>query len=374
VVKAIITLLYRKLFLVLASLLVVAGTATIMITTAPVPAHASAPTCPSTLSPGAKDKSLQVVTPTYPWTLSPTTTNPVHLLQQALNSAWYHSYDTLPVKYPNVIHLPIAEDGDFGPITQAAVINYQYAHRQKLSVDGIVGPETWNSLLHPGGCAPAPNSGSTNNGSTTSTCYPNISEGSQDPVAITALQKLLNKHGANLTIDGNFGPATNNAVFAFQKSYWSHDQSEWNGQVGKDTWRALGSCSNGHDEYGSVSNTSSTSSTSKTTTTSSNSSKSSSSATTNSGPPCKAGEVPIYADGQVGCGPSASSTSTMTISSTAYNYCIAGQNGPNSLPYDKTVDCSQPSGSAGQLCENGYWDAHGYSADAYTICSDYNKK
>jgi hypothetical protein len=41
-------------------------------------------------------------------------------------------------------------DGDFGPVTEAAVLRYQKAHG--LVVDGIVGNQTWRSLEQYGGC------------------------------------------------------------------------------------------------------------------------------------------------------------------------------------------------------------------------------
>jgi peptidoglycan hydrolase-like protein with peptidoglycan-binding domain len=45
-------------------------------------------------------------------------------------------------------------DGLFGPRTAAAVWAFQQAHG--LIVDGIVGPQTWHSLLEGTGTTPAP--------------------------------------------------------------------------------------------------------------------------------------------------------------------------------------------------------------------------
>jgi len=47
----------------------------------------------------------------------------------------------------------LATDGIFGPLTQAAVINYQRANG--LSPDGIVGPITWENLMRRCGATPA---------------------------------------------------------------------------------------------------------------------------------------------------------------------------------------------------------------------------
>lgn len=47
----------------------------------------------------------------------------------------------------------LAEDGDFGPLTNSAVRNFQSSHG--LAVDGIVGPKTWGALDSiPAGSAP----------------------------------------------------------------------------------------------------------------------------------------------------------------------------------------------------------------------------
>jgi g-D-glutamyl-meso-diaminopimelate peptidase len=60
----------------------------------------------------------------------------VHYLQQLLVKNGY----------------PVATDGFFGPKTEQAVIKF---HKQnKIAVDGIVGPQTWNLLnaCDAGGC------------------------------------------------------------------------------------------------------------------------------------------------------------------------------------------------------------------------------
>lgn len=40
---------------------------------------------------------------------------------------------------------PLVEDGDFGPATEASVRHYQ--GNEGLTVDGVVGRQTWASLL-----------------------------------------------------------------------------------------------------------------------------------------------------------------------------------------------------------------------------------
>jgi peptidoglycan hydrolase-like protein with peptidoglycan-binding domain len=103
----------------------------------------------------------------------------------------------------------LVTDGDFGPLTLAAVESYQSAHG--LSVDGIVGPDTKASLLGAGGAPGAINLDS-------SACPMDIEEG-QISGCVSELQQLLNNHGAGLVVDGDFGPLTLAAVESFQSSH-----------------------------------------------------------------------------------------------------------------------------------------------------------
>ncbi|MGV9563607.1 peptidoglycan-binding domain-containing protein, partial [Streptomyces sp. NPDC003480] len=96
----------------------------------------------------------------------------------------------------------------FGPATDSAVRSFQSAHG--LTVDGIVGSDTWQALI------------------TT------VQQGSTGP-AVKAVQSQLDAHGASLTVDGNFGPATDSAVRSFQSAHGL----TVDGIVGSDTWQAL---------------------------------------------------------------------------------------------------------------------------------------
>jgi peptidoglycan hydrolase-like protein with peptidoglycan-binding domain len=93
----------------------------------------------------------------------------------------------------------LAVDGKFGPLTQARVEAYQAAHH--LTVDGVVGPQTWGSLLNNAPSAP-PTSG-----------HPNLSAGAKGP-DVAQLQSYL----GSLKVDGDFGPLTQARVKAFQAS------------------------------------------------------------------------------------------------------------------------------------------------------------
>lgn len=113
----------------------------------------------------------------------------------------------------------IPADGQFGPVTRSAVTAFQSA--RGLAADGVVGPQTWPHLVV------------------------EVREGSGGE-AVKAAQTQLNKHGAGLTVDGNFGPRTAAAARSFQ----SAAGLPADGVVGAPTWQALLGGGGGGDPSG----------------------------------------------------------------------------------------------------------------------------
>jgi len=106
---------------------------------------------------------------------------------------------------------PAGVDGDFGPLTKAAVEAFQSS--RGLGADGIVGPQTWPQLII------------------------EVQQGSTGD-AVRAAQSQIHSRGdgANqITIDGVFGPVTDNAVRAFQALLGLSAD----GIVGPQTWNHL---------------------------------------------------------------------------------------------------------------------------------------
>ena len=99
-------------------------------------------------------------------------------------------------------------DAAFGPATTAQVRSFQ--RDNSLVADGIVGPDTWHALIV------------------------DVRSGDRGP-AVTAVQRLLAVHGRPVDVDGMFGPATAEAVGAFQRACHLAPDSV----VGPDTWAAL---------------------------------------------------------------------------------------------------------------------------------------
>jgi lysozyme family protein len=106
-------------------------------------------------------------------------------------------------------------DGMFGPDTLAAVTQFQRAKR--LTVDGIVGPQTWSALLAP------------------VTKKPTLRKGSTGPGVVLLQDKLTALGYACGGSDGKFGNQTLAAVLAYQKDNGLYAD----GIVGPQTWAAL---------------------------------------------------------------------------------------------------------------------------------------
>ena len=113
-------------------------------------------------------------------------------------------------------NLGLVVDGIFGPLTEAAVREFQQG--AGLLVDGIVGPQTWNAL---------PDGGP----------MPLLQEGSTGRV-VRSLQTVLTNGSSGQWgtepqgIDGIFGPHTKSSVEAFQA--WG--AAAVDGIVGDQTW------------------------------------------------------------------------------------------------------------------------------------------
>jgi peptidoglycan hydrolase-like protein with peptidoglycan-binding domain len=126
----------------------------------------------------------------------------VELLQRALRRA---GFDPGPI------------DGGFGSATAAAVRNFQAA--KGISVDGVVGPPTWQALP-----------------SEDMQGIPTLRQGSSGG-AVALLQRALRRAGFDPgPINGEFGAPTATAVRNFQTAMGIVAD----GVAGPQTWRDLG--------------------------------------------------------------------------------------------------------------------------------------
>lgn len=103
----------------------------------------------------------------------------------------------------------LSVDGDFGPGTNSAVRSFQSS--RGLTVDGVVGGNTWEALIV------------------------TVRQGDNNNAVRAVQDQLKNAYGYNLTLDGDFGPGTLNAVKSFQSSRGLGAD----GVVGQNTWHAL---------------------------------------------------------------------------------------------------------------------------------------
>lgn len=100
-------------------------------------------------------------------------------------------------------------DGQFGPATGTAVRTFQASHG--LTVDGIVGPASKSAIDTAAAAASATVDLRTQCG--------DLQTGAKGP-CVSTLQTMLNRFNAGrLTVDGQFGPATDTAVRNFQASH-----------------------------------------------------------------------------------------------------------------------------------------------------------
>ena len=127
----------------------------------------------------------------------------------------------------------VNEGRSFGAKTDQTVRDYQNSRR--LDVDGIVGLQTWTSLLNNLGPGKADEPSPFKTDSREIALRPLIKSKSEGPI-VEELQRRLTDLGFEPgPIDGMFGPKTRAAVRAFQKAY----DLQVDGICGPGTWRAL---------------------------------------------------------------------------------------------------------------------------------------
>lgn len=126
-------------------------------------------------------------------------------------------------------------DGDFGPRTDAAVKDFQ--KKNKLKVDGIVGPKTREALnksvtVPKPAPVPAP-------ARPAAITYPGfagvlLKKGSKG-TQVRLVQQRLKERGWSISVDGDFGPGTEKVIKSFQREKGLKSD----GIVGPVTWRSL---------------------------------------------------------------------------------------------------------------------------------------
>ena len=141
------------------------------------------------------------------------------LQEGATGSAVVHLQERL-----NAFDAGLATDGNFGPLTQSAVISFQRAHG--LDANGVVDAATWSALNEtPPAPAPAPANSS-----------PSVLRLGDQGAAVLTLQKDLTSIGFNTYgEDGIFGPNTEAAVEAFERQ----QGLTVDGLAGPAVWHAL---------------------------------------------------------------------------------------------------------------------------------------
>ena len=123
--------------------------------------------------------------------------------------------------------LGIEADGDFGPITEKAVTDWQ--RFLNIDADGIIGPQSWATRRY---IESLPTSPPTPVPAPAPAPDPMIGRGDTGP-AVVDWQNWLNTYtNAGLVVDGDFGPATEQAVKNFQSFFGL----SVDGVIGPQTW------------------------------------------------------------------------------------------------------------------------------------------
>jgi peptidoglycan hydrolase-like protein with peptidoglycan-binding domain len=129
-------------------------------------------------------------------------------------------------------------NGRFGPLTRAAVLRFQRAHR--LATDGVIGPRTWRALAGPAP-RPRPPQPSRNHGAPPATPYRRevialqhyshrVLRMSAHGPAVQTVQRVL-----RVRADGQYGPQTTSSVLRWQHRH----RLVADGVVGPATWHSL---------------------------------------------------------------------------------------------------------------------------------------
>ncbi|MDO5504130.1 MAG: peptidoglycan-binding protein, partial [Actinomycetia bacterium] len=131
----------------------------------------------------------------------------------------------------------IDADGSFGPATERAVVAYQKS--KDITGDGVVNANVWNALMGrdytktaAGSPAPTPEPAPSTH-ALEAHASQTLRRGASG-AAVTALQRAL----GGIEVDGSFGPATERAVVAYQRSKGIApngivDASVWNALMGR---------------------------------------------------------------------------------------------------------------------------------------------